>query len=139
MPSIVARSKRRLGRGYGSGRAKTAGRGTKGQLARGHMPVGFEGGQIALIHRLPLLRGKGRNKGRRVRAYPVSVLSLEALPDASVVTLDLLKKHGIIMEDVTRAKILGKGTLTKKLTVAVPVSGTALQTIERAGGTVKKA
>jgi large subunit ribosomal protein L15 len=138
MPKIVAKSKRRLGRGYGSGRAKTAGRGTKGQLARGRMPIGFEGGQLPLMHRLPLLRGKGRNPRGTQDAFPVHVASLEALPDSSVVTLELLKKHGMIKRDVTRVKILGIGKLTKKLTVALPLSHSAKRTVEQSGGMIKK-
>lgn len=67
LPKIVKRSKKRLGRGHGSGKVKTSGRGTKGQKARGKLPLGFEGGQTPLVKRLPYLRGKGRNKPRKRR------------------------------------------------------------------------
>lgn len=65
LPKIVHRSKKRIGRGHGSGKVKTAGRGSKGQKARGKIPAGFEGGQLPLIKRLPLLRGKGKNISRK--------------------------------------------------------------------------
>ena len=58
LQKLVKRSKKRLGRGHGSGKVKTSGRGTKGQRARGKIRLGFEGGQLSIIKRLPLLRGK---------------------------------------------------------------------------------
>ena len=70
---IVRRPKKRIGRGHGSGKVKTSGRGTKGQKARDSVPLGFEGGQLSLIKRLPLLRGKGRNASMKVKAFAVAL------------------------------------------------------------------
>lgn len=123
--SIVQRRKKRLGRGHGSGKVKTSGRGTKGQKARDGIHIGFEGGQSQLIKRLPLLRGKGRNHSQSEKAFPLDVTKLQALPDGTTVTLETLKKYHMIDSGVTRVKILGKGKLTKKLTVAVPCSKSA--------------
>ncbi|OGG11856.1 50S ribosomal protein L15 [Candidatus Gottesmanbacteria bacterium RBG_13_45_10] len=135
---IVARSKKRIGRGHGSGKVKTAGRGTKGQNARDSMPLGFEGGQLSILKRLPLLRGKGRNHSQKRKAYPISVSVLSALPSGTVVTLATLRKYHMIDEDVTRVKVLGHGALSTKLTVAVPCSKSALRVIEKAGGILQK-
>lgn len=137
LPSIVTRSKKRLGRGHGSGKVKTAGRGTKGQKARGTMPAGFEGGQSPLFKRLPLLRGKGRNQSQKPKAFPIAAGKLNALPKGTVVTLETLKKYRMIGEDVGRAKILGGGSLDVSLTVKVPCSSSAKAAIEKAGGLIE--
>lgn len=134
---IVTKAKRRLGRGYGSGRAKTSGRGTKGQKARGRIRQGFEGGQLALVKRLPYLRGKGRNRSRSETLLPVALDALDRLPGDSVVTVEFLVKHGIIQGKTTQVKILANGTLSKRLTVRVPCSVSAKKAIEQAGGTVE--
>jgi len=123
--SIVKRGKKRLGRGHGSGKVKTSGRGTKGQKSRDGIHIGFEGGQLPLIKRLPLLRGKGRNGSQSGKAVPLNVTKLNALPEGTKVTLETLKKYHMIEATVTRVKILGKGKLTKKLTIAVPCSKSA--------------
>lgn len=136
LPKLVARKKKRLARGHGSGKVKTAGRGTKGQKARGTIPPGFEGGQLALHKRLPLMRGKGRNKSRQSIAFPVSLSLLDTLPAGTTVTLSVLVKHAVITNDVTRVKVLASGSLTKKLTVKLPCSREAIVQIEKAGGVV---
>lgn len=136
LPLSTTRSKKRLGRGHGSGRGKTSGRGTKGQKARGTIPQDFEGGQLALTKRLPLLRGKGRNKSRHTKVITLTLSHLSALPAKTVVTLDALKKHGLIGADVALVKVLGDGVLTVALSVRVPVSKSAKVAIEKAGGTV---
>ena len=69
LPKTTERRKKRLGLGHGSGRGKTAGRGTKGQRARGKIPISFEGGAIPLIKRLPFMRGKGKNKSFKKSKY----------------------------------------------------------------------
>lgn len=136
MPSSTTRSKKRLGRGHGSGRGKTSGRGTKGQKARGKIPQDFEGGQLALTKRLPLLRGKGRNKSRHEKVSTLTLTQLSRLPAKFVVTLENLKKQKLVRDDVTLVKILGDGTLSTVLTVHVPTSKSAKKAIEKAGGTV---
>lgn len=122
LPKIVAKSKKRLGRGHGSGKVKTSGRGTKGQKARGKMPQGFEGGQLSIIKRLPLLRGKGKNETHRQRPFPVNIEKLNSLPSGTVVTLEVLKKYHIIDAGVKKVKILGKRKLKANLTIDVPRS-----------------
>lgn len=134
---LVKRSKKRLGRGHGSGKVKTSGRGTKGQRSRGKIPLGFEGGQLSIIKRLPLLRGKDRNKSRSTRVVPISLSTLNKLPEGTLVTLETLVKYHMINSTVSRVKVLGSGKLTVKLDVAVPVSHSARAIIEKSGGTVK--
>jgi large subunit ribosomal protein L15 len=137
LQSLTKRTKKRIGRGHGSGKVKTSGRGTKGQNARNSRPQGFEGGQLALIKRLPLLRGKDRNGSQKTKAYPLSVEKLAELPKGTIVSLATLVKYHMISAGVKRVKLLGKGKLTNALTVAVPCSKSARQTIEKAGGTVE--
>ena len=134
--SIVERRKKRLGRGHGSGKVKTSGRGTKGQKSRDGIHIGFEGGQSQLIKRLPLLRGKGRNGSQSGKAYPLSVEKLNGIPAGTTVTLETLKKYHMIDMAVSRVKILGSGKVTVKLTISVPCSKSAVSAIEKAGGNV---
>ncbi|MCL4359902.1 50S ribosomal protein L15 [Patescibacteria group bacterium] len=136
LPKVVHKRKKRLGRGHGSGKVKTSGRGTKGQKARETVRIGFEGGQLPLIRRLPFLRGKAKNRSYKKEVYPVTVSKLGVFPPKSDVTLDLLKKAHIIEERVESVKVLGGGTLSVALTVSVPCSRSAQKAIERAGGRV---
>jgi ribosomal protein L15 len=101
------------------------------------MPIGFEGGQLALIKRLPLLRGKGKNTTLQVKAQPVAVGSLNAIPAKTKVTLATLVKYHMIDERVSRVKILGDGKLDHALTIALPCSKHARTIIEKAGGTIE--
>lgn len=132
LPGLVGRSKRRVGRGHGSGRVKTAGRGTKGQKARGKMPMGFEGGQTPLIRRLPYLRGKGRNASQKKAVTAVDIFKLNILPAKSVVDLSTLIKHHIVDKDTQKVKIIGNSKLMVSLTVSVPTSKGAKKSIEKA-------
>jgi len=136
LKKLVQRPKKRLGRGHGSGKVKTSGRGTKGQKSRDGIPIGFEGGQLALIKRLPLLRGKGRNASQSGKAYPLSVDKLNSLPAGTTVTLEILKKYHMIDAACTRVKVLGSGKVTVKVDVAVPCSKSAVTAIEKAGGSI---
>ncbi len=140
LPKVSAKSHRRLGQGGGSGRGKTAGRGTKGQKARGKIRQGFEGGQLRLIKRLPFNRGKNRNAGYRPKTVVVNVEALELLPHKTIVTADVLIRHRIIKgEDRNRRiKILGDGNITKSLIVQLACSKGAVKKIEKAGGSVAK-
>lgn len=122
LQKLVKKSKKRLGRGHGSGKVKTSGRGTKGQKARGKMPQGFEGGQVSILRRLPLLRGKGRNTSMQSKAFPIDIKKLDVLPEGTKVTLETLVKYHIIKPKVTKVKILGKGKLKSKLEILVPRS-----------------
>jgi large subunit ribosomal protein L15 len=93
------------------------------------MPRGFEGGQSTLIKRLPYLRGKGRNHSQKSRAFPLHVTKLNALPAETVVTLETLKKYRMIDDSVSRVKVLGQGTVTVRLTLKVPASKSAKESI----------
>ncbi len=139
LPKLQKRPKKRLGRGHGSGRGKTAGRGTKGQGARGTIKMGFEGGQLPLIKRLPLRRGKGRNKSLKSNPLVINVKYLNALPKDTEVNLETIIKAGLVREDEARTfgiKILGDGELTVPLKVSLPCSHGAIAKIEKAGGKV---
>ena len=140
LQSITEKPKRRLGQGAGSNRGKTAGRGTKGQKARTKIALSFEGGALPLIKRLPLLRGKGRNYSLREDMFVVNLQALEVLPAKTVVDVQTLLKYNIISKDnmkkVSNVKILGSGTLSKSLTVKLPVSKSAKEKIEAAGGSI---
>ncbi len=136
---ITSKSKKRVGRGAGSGRGKTAGRGQKGQKAREKIKTLFEGGQLALVKRLPLWRGKGRNKPKKNKPFPINLKFLNLLPDNAVVDLETLVKHRLLKineGEKIKVKILGEGKLTKKLTVKLPCSKGAAEKIVKAGGKV---
>ena len=125
----------RKGRGAGSGNGKTAGKGHKGQNARsgGGVRPGFEGGQIPLYRKLPK-RGFKNFPFKKVYAI-VNVSDLNKFEDGAVVDTALLLENKIIRKELDGLKILGKGELTKKLTVKAAVfSATAKEKIEAAGG-----
>lgn len=125
---------KRRGRGLGSGNGKTGGRGHKGQKARsgGGVRIGFEGGQMPLVRRLPK-RGFVNIFAKHFEA--VNVSELEVFEDGSVVNAEALLAKRIISKARDGIKILGNGEITKKLTVvAAAFSGTARQKIEAAGG-----
>ena len=133
-------SRKRVGRGNGSGYGKTAGRGLNGQKSRagGGKRPGFEGGQTPLAMRLPKLPGF-RNINR-VEYLPVNVSRLEEKLDAGqAVNGESLKAKGIIKHEDALVKVLGDGELTKALTVSVDkVSASAKAKIEAAGGKVEE-
>ena len=133
-------SRKRVGRGNGSGYGKTAGRGLNGQKSRagGGKRPGFEGGQTPLVMRLPKLPGF-RNINR-VEYLPVNVSRLEEKFEAGeVVNGESLKAKGIIKHEDALVKVLGDGELTKALTVSVDkVSASAKAKIEAAGGKVEE-
>src|SRR3989344_8577262 len=97
LPKIIKRPKKRVGRGYGSGKGgHSSGRGFKGQHARNSVAIWFEGGQLPLIKRLPFQRGKGRFNSLHAKPVIVTLNQLNVLPVGSVVTVELLVKHKII-------------------------------------------
>lgn len=140
LPKIKSKSKKRLGRGAGSGRGKTSGRGQKGQAARGKVKLLFEGGQLSLIKRLPLLRGKGRNKPHANKPHIVNIKYLNILPANTVVNTASLIKFGVIAKDLQDSiiKILGEGELKKILIVDLMCSKGAKDKIIAAGGKVNE-
>lgn len=128
------RDVKRIGRGHGSGQGKTAGKGHKGQKARAGrgMQWGFEGGQWPLQRRLPT-RGFVNNFATRYTA--VNVAALNAFEDGATVDTEVLKKAGLVKKVGDGIKVLGNGTLEKKLTVkAAAFSESAKAKIEAAGG-----
>ena len=135
-PGARKRSKR-VGRGCGSGMGKTCCRGNKGQNARkGHkQKLGFEGGQMPLVRRLPK---RGFNNARfNAKALGVNLSTLEKLFESGAeITVGSLGEKGLSDNKRPKIKILGVGELTKKFTVKVPCSASAKAKIEAAGGTV---
>ena len=128
--------RKRLGQGESSGHGKTSGRGGKGQTARSgsSIRIGFEGGQMPLIRRLPK---RGFNNARHtVRYAPVNLESLNRFPDGTSVDVAALQAAGLANGPVKRIKILGDGELTRKLSVtAHAFSASARSKIEAKGGT----
>ncbi|HIX02070.1 MAG TPA: 50S ribosomal protein L15 [Candidatus Ligilactobacillus excrementigallinarum] len=122
----------RVGRGTSSGNGKTAGRGQKGQKARGKVRLGFEGGQMPLFRRMPKRGFKNIN---RVEYAVVNIEKLNQFEDGTEVTPALLVESGIVKNEKDGIKILGNGELNKKLTVkANKFSASAKEAIEAAGG-----
>ena len=138
LPSITKKGKKRLGLGHGSGRGKTGGRGTKGQNARGHVRMGFEGGQLPLTKRLPFLRGKKRNKSMVVKPVLLYVGNLDKFPANAIIDKAFLIKHNAIDSVTTRVKIVGAAKLEHAYTVHIPCSVQSTTAITKAGGKVIK-
>ena len=123
----------RRGRGHGSGNGKTAGKGHKGQKARSGAPrPGFEGGQMPLYRRLPK---RGFNNRNSKDIVAINLAALEVFENEAVVSVETLIEAGIVKNPRDGVKILGCGTLTKKLTVqANAFSASAVEKIEALGG-----
>ena len=131
------KAKKRVGRGTGSGMGKTSAKGHKGQKARsGSKKNGFEGGQMPLARRLPK---RGFTNIFAKEYTIINISDLERLENDTVVTAAMLKEMGIISKiEKDGLKVLGRGELTKKLTVkAAKFSETAKTAIEAKGGSVE--
>jgi len=129
------KKRKRVGRGNGSGHGTTSGRGTKGQLSRsgGNTRLGFEGGQMPLHRRIPHLRGFKNTRKKEFNIINVGLLN--RFDDGSTVDFDFLVKRGLIMKKNNPLKILGNGSLDKKLTVKANFfSESAVKKIQDAGG-----
>ena len=127
--------KKIVGRGPGSGLGKTSGKGHKGQNARsgGGVRPGFEGGQLPLFRRIPK-RGFSNAKFKTVYAV-INLSDLDKFEDGAVITPELLKEMGLVKQQLDGIKVLGKGKLSKKLTVkAHKFSNVAKEQIEKLGG-----
>lgn len=137
------KAERRVGRGHGSGRGKTAGRGTKGQKARtgGHIHRAFNGGQTRLSKRLPFVRGLGNsNTPFRDEYTIINVESLDPFEAGTQVRPEDLVAHGLMTTAQGKGliKILGNGEIDRALTVhAHKFSASARAKIEAAGGSVE--
>ncbi len=128
-------SKRRVGRGIGSGLGKTAGRGHKGQKSRagGYHKVGFEGGQMPLQRRLPKRGFKSQNLKFNAE------VTLAALEKLAFVDIDLisLKRAGLVSQLIRNVKIIGTGTISKALKInGIAVTASAKTSIESVGGII---
>ena len=138
-PKGAARPRKRVGRGDGSGHGSYSGRGVKGQNSRsgGGVRLGFEGGQLPLIKKLPSMRGF--TNIFRTEYQVVNVASLADLPANTEVTLSRLAEMGLIKAKKSRVKVLGRGGLDVALTVeAHRFSRSARGKIEAAGGSVRE-
>jgi large subunit ribosomal protein L15 len=128
---------KRLGCGESSGHGKTSGKGHKGQKARsgGSIRLGFEGGQMPLIRRIPK-RGFNNTDFKTFYA-PVNLADLESLFEAGSIDEAGLRKKGLVKGSWDGVKILGTGEVTKKFALTVhAVSGSAREKIEKAGGSI---
>lgn len=130
-PEGSTKPRRRVGRGTGGKGGKTAGRGTKGQAARGQIPLGFEGGQQPILARAPKLRGF-RNPFR-VAYTPVNLDAIDAL-GLDAVGPDELVRHGLVRKGAL-VKVLARGEIARPVAVSAHgFSGAAARAIESAGG-----
>ncbi len=129
-------TRKRVGRGIGSGLGKTCGRGHKGQHSRsgGFTKVGFEGGQMPLQRRLPKVGFSSRVKASRAEVRLHELVAVEA----DVVDLDALKAANIIPQQTLKAKVIASGELTRAVTLrGINVTKGARAAIEAAGGKIE--
>jgi large subunit ribosomal protein L15 len=128
-------SRKRVGRGVGGKGGKTAGRGTKGQKARGKVPIGFEGGQLPLAQRVPKLRGFNNPFRVEYQAINLDTIQESGLDE---VTPETLLAKGLVSKGAL-VKVLGRGSVDRAVTVKVhAVSRSAEAAITGAGGSVEK-
>ena len=144
-PSQSQKTRKRVGRGLGSGKGRYSGRGIKGQKSRAgshKMRAGFEGGQMPIYMRMGKQRGATSKDAMpigpfRTSTVPVNVGALDRFDDGAEVTPESLVDAGVIKNTKTDVKLLGNGELKKKLTVRVhAISATAREKVEAAGGSV---
>ncbi|SDZ62698.1 large subunit ribosomal protein L15 [Evansella caseinilytica] len=131
------KERKRVGRGIASGNGKTAGKGHKGQNARsgGGVRPGFEGGQLPIFRRLPK---RGFTNPTRKEYAIVNIETLNRFEDGAEVTPELLLETGVVSNEKDGIKILGNGSLERKLSVkAHKFSSSAKEAIEAAGGTTE--
>jgi len=135
-PTIARKSKKRVGRGMGTGVGKTAGRGHKGQTSRsgGYHKVGFEGGQMPIQRRVPKY---GFNSLKKRMSESLRVDALNCL-DAEMITIDVLKEAGLIRHNTKFVKVYLSGEVSKALVLqGIAISQSAKAAIEAAGGSVQ--
>ena len=138
----VKRPKKRLGRGIGSGKGKTSGRGVKGQKSRSGVAIkSFEGGQMPLYRRLPK---RGFNPINKKKIAKINLEQLQEFVDkkkidpSNLINLESLKKNNIINKSYLKFKVLGNGKLTSKIDIEVDYSSiSAKEKIENLGGILK--
>ena len=136
------KTKKRIGRGPGSGKGKTGGRGLKGQKSRSGVSLnGYEGGQMPLYMRLPK---RGFNKPNRKQFAVVNLGLIQKFVDLKKLDIkieineDVLVKSGIVRRKLDGVRILGKGVITSKINISVSgASKTAIEAVEKLGGVLK--
>ena len=139
--SQIKIKKRRVGRGIGSGKGKTSGRGVKGQKSRSGVAIkSFEGGQMPLYRRLPK---RGFNPIKKERIATINLNKIQNLIEKkrinkdSQINIDTLKKNKIISRSFNKIKILGSGEIKEKINLSADfISESAKKKLEKAGGTI---
>ena len=142
LPKTTSSSKKRLGRGYGSGvGGHTVGRGQKGQKTRGVMPVWFEGGQLPIVRRTPFIKGKHRFQSLSAQPIVVNLDFLNKFADNTVVDAKLLSESLKLNEKEAKRgfKVVATGKINKPLEIAVLATAGAVKLIEKAGGKYSQA
>src|SRR5690242_20307485 len=138
LPKMLARPKKRVGRGSGSGKGfHTSGRGQKGQNSRNSTAIWFEGGQLPLIRRTPFVKGKLRNKSFKPQPIVVKLSALNIFNDGDNITAESLAENlKLDLKDLKYygVKILNQGTLEKKIILKVPHSDSVAAAVTKAGG-----
>ena len=138
----IKKPKKRLGRGIGSGKGKTSGRGVKGQKSRSGVAIkSFEGGQMPLYRRLPK---RGFNPINRNKIAKINLDQIQSFVDnkridpQAHINLETLKKNNIIRKSYSKFKILGNGNITSKIDIEADFSSvSAKDKIEKIGGLIK--
>lgn len=138
LQKVKTKGKKRVGRGIGSGLGKTAGRGTKGQKARGKIPVSFTGAGLPTFKKLPLRRGLG-NRSISVKPKLINLSKLNTLKKNTKVDLEQLISLNLVSKKESKrgVKLLFDEGLSVSLIVKVPVSKKAQEKIESKGGKVE--
>tara|TARA_B100001778_G_scaffold295078_1_gene267103 strand:+ start:691 stop:1149 length:459 start_codon:yes stop_codon:yes gene_type:complete len=134
--------KKKLGRGIGSGKGKTSGRGIKGQKSRSGVAIkSFEGGQMPLYRRLPK---RGFNPIRKIKVAKINLEQIQTFVDnkkidtTAQINLEVLKKSNIVNKSYLKYKVLGNGNLTSKIDILADFSSaSAKEKIEKLGGNLK--
>ena len=138
----IIKKKIRVGRGIGSGKGKTSGRGIKGQKSRSGVAINsFEGGQMPLYRRLPK---RGFNPIKRVKVAKINLEKIQlfienkTIKSSDTINAELLKKLKIINKNCKKLKILGTGDIKEKINIEADlISKTAKEKLEKIGGTIK--
>mgnify|MGYP006138578621 FL=1 len=138
----ITKNKMRVGRGIGSGKGKTCGRGIKGQKSRSGVAIkSFEGGQMPLYRRLPK---RGFNPINRINIAIINLEKIQSYIDQKTIKIsdtinsDLLKKHKLINKNSQKLKILGTGEIKEKIKIEADlISKSAMEKLEKIGGTVQ--
>ncbi len=139
-PKIAKKSRKRVGRGNGSGHGTYCGRGCNGQNARsgGGVRLGFEGGQSGVLQRMPKMRGF--KNPTRIETRPLSLSFLDKnFEDGEKVNFEVLLEKNLLANKDVSVKILGNGEITKKVEIeGIQTSASAKKKIEKAGGKVNQ-